>query len=284
MMARDGGPFKLDNPWILFAWSGTAGLLIAGIILGFVVLGREQRNAPDLGTWAAICRALGISADVGPAGEPQPPVVVPTRIAWTSDTLAEVAGGNAEHGAFIASYCTACHGDGGVSQSGLYPTLAGMDTAVIYKQLDDFRSEKRVWGAMNAIAQSLSPQDSADVAAYFASRTNGLKPIGDETFQAGHTLRETNPAIRLAFAGDPARGIPPCAACHGPGGHAQGAPQLKAQQATYLEAQLTAFAQELRRNDINRQMRTIAAQLTADERHLLAEFYGTASAERVAAR
>jgi hypothetical protein len=32
-------------------------------------------------------------------------------------------------------------------------------------------------------------------------------------------LQEDNPAIRLAFAGDPARGIPPCAACHGPGAH-----------------------------------------------------------------
>jgi cytochrome c553 len=283
-MARDRGLFKLDNPWSGLAWSGAAGLLIAGIVLGFVVLGREQQNAPDLGTWAAICRALGISADIGPAGEPQPPVVTPTRIAWTSATLADVAGGNAEHGAFIALNCTACHGDGGVSRSGLYPTLAGMNAAVIYKQLDDFRSGKRLWGAMNAIGQALSPQDSADVAAYFGSRTDGLKPVGDETFQSGHTLRETQPAIRLVFAGDPARGIPPCAACHGPGGHAQGAPQLQGQQATYLEAQLTAFAQELRRNDINRQMRTIATQLTVDEIHLLAQFYGTSSSVRVATR
>jgi cytochrome c553 len=70
---------------------------------------------------------------------------------------------NAEHGAFVALNCTACHGEQGVSQAGLYPTLAGMDGAAIYKQLDDFRVGKRSWGAMNAIAQALSARDFADV-------------------------------------------------------------------------------------------------------------------------
>jgi cytochrome c553 len=165
-----------------------------------------------------------------------------------------------------------------VSQAGLYPTLAGMDGAAIYKQLDDFRAGKRSWGAMNAIAQALSAQDWADAGAYFASRSNGLPPFVGERFQAGHSLREENPAIRLVFAGDPARGIPPCAACHGPGDHKLGAPQLKTQQPAYIERQLAAFAQGFRQNDINEQMRTIAAQLTPEEIHLVAEFYGAGAA------
>jgi cytochrome c553 len=148
----------------------------------------------------------------------------------------------------------------------------------MYKQLDDFRARKRSWGAMNAIAQALSAQDSADVGAYFASRSNGLPPFVGERFQAGHTLREDNPAIRLVFAGDPARGIPPCAACHGPGDHKLGAPQLKTQQPTYIERQLAAFAQGFRQNDINEQMRTIAMQLTPEEMHVVAEFYGAGAA------
>jgi cytochrome c553 len=277
-MARDRGPFKLDNPWPRIAWWSTAGLLAISVILGFIVLGREQQNGPTLGTWNAICRALGITADIGPSGEPQPPLRTPSRIAWTSTTLSQIAGGNAELGAFVALNCTACHGEQGVSQAGLYPTLAGMDGIAIYKQLDDFRAGKRSWGAMNAIAQALSAQDSADVGAYFASRTNGLPPFLGKRFQAGHTLRENNPAIRLVFAGDPARGIPPCAACHGPGDHKLGAPQLKTQQPAYIERQLAAFAQGFRQNDINEQMRTIAAQLTPDEMHLVAEFYGTGAA------
>jgi len=277
-MARDRGPFKLDNPWPRIAWWSTAGLLAISVILGFIVLGREQQNGPTLGTWSAICRALGVTADIGPAGEPQPPLRTPTRIAWTSATLAQVAGANHEHGAFVALNCTACHGEQGVSHTGLYPTLAGMDAAVIYKQLGDFRAGKRSWGAMNAIAQALSAQDAADVGAYFASRGNGLPPFVGERFRAGHTLREGNPAVRLAFAGDPARGIPPCAACHGPGDHKLGAPQLKTQQPAYIERQLAAFAQGFRQNDINEQMRTIAMQLTPDEMRLIAEFYGAGAA------
>ena len=284
-MARDRGPFKLDNPWPRIAWWSTAGLLAISVILGFIVLGREQQNGPTLGTWNAICRALGITADIGPAAEPRPPLRTPSRIAWTSVTRSKVAGGNAEHGAFVALNCTACHGEQGVSQNGLYPTLAGMDAAVIYKQLDDFRAGKRSWGAMNAIAQALSAQDWADAGAYFASRTNGLPPFVGERFQAGQALRETNPAIRLTFAGDAARGIPPCAACHGPGDHKLGAPQLKTQQPACIERQLAAFAQGFRQNDINEQMRTIAAQPTPKEMHLVAEFYGTgAAAAQVAGR
>jgi cytochrome c553 len=284
-MARERGPFKLRNSWATIAWSSTAGLLVVGVILGFIMLGREQQNGPSLGTWTAICRALGITADVGPAGEPQPPLRTPTRVAWTSATLAQIAAGNPEPGTFVALNCTACHGEQGVSQAGLYPTLAGMDAAVTYKQLDDFRAGKRSWGAMNAIAQALSAQDAADVGAYFAGRTNGLPPFVGQRFQAGHTLREDNSAIRLVFAGDPARGIPPCAACHGPGDHKLGAPQLKTQQPAYIERQLAAFAQGFRQNDINEQMRTIAAQLTPDEMHLIAEFYGTgAAAPQVAER
>jgi cytochrome c553 len=77
---------------------------------------------------------------------------------------------------------------------------------------------------------------------------------------------------------DAARGIPPCAACHGPGNHKLGAPLLKTQQPAYIERQLAAFAQGFRQNDINEQMRTIAAQLTPEEMHLVAEFYGTGAA------
>ncbi len=159
-----------------------------------------------------------------------------------------------------------------------------MDAAVIYKQLDDFRSGKRSWGAMNAIAQALSAQDAADVAAYFATRRNGLLPVEGERFQSGHTLRESNPAIRLTFAGDPARGIPPCAVCHGPAAVKIGAPPLARQQSSYIERQLGAFAQGFRQNDINEQMRTVALQLTPDEMHLIAEFYGRGAAAQAAGR
>ena len=276
-MVRLRGPFKTDNPWPRIGWGLTAILVIVSFVLGFVVIGREQQNGPTLGVWAAICRGLGITADSSPATRPQPPLRTPTRIAWTPATLAQISGGKVEHGAFVAQNCAACHGDHGVSKSSLYPTLAGMEAAVIFKQLDDFRAGKRSSGVMNAIAEALTVQDSADVAAYFASRTDGLPTTLGVPLQGGHTLREDNPAIRLAFAGDPARGVPPCTACHGPGALKLGAPRLSGQQPDYIERELGVFAEGVRRNDINEQMRTIASQLTPAEIHTLAEFYGTAS-------
>jgi cytochrome c553 len=284
-MARDQGALQLDNPWPRVGWASAAGLIVISAVLGFVVLSRYQQNDPTLDIWGAICRGLGITADRGPAAEPKPPLRTPTQIAWTSSTLDQIAAGNAQHGAFIALNCAACHGESGVSSSSLIPTLAGMDAAAIFKQLDDYRSGKRPWGVMAAIAKALSAQDSADVAAYFAAQAGGLPALsGNRVPESGRSLRERDPAKRLVFAGDPQRGIPPCSACHGPGGFKIGAPALQGQQAAYIERQLAAFAQGIRQNDIYEQMRAAARQLTSDEMQALAAFYGTRASTRSASR
>lgn len=281
MMVRDQGSFRIDNPWPKIGWSMAAGILVVAIALGFGVLDRYQQNGSDLNLWNAICRGLGITSDSGSSSESRPALHTSTRIAWTNNTLAEIAAGNPEHGAFIALNCTACHGQGGLSTSTLIPTLAGMDAAVIYKQLDDYRSGKRLWGVMGAMAKSLSPQASADVAAFFAAQRDGLPPLGSNRVpESGRSLREADPAKRLVFAGDPQRGIPPCSACHGPGGYKLGAPALQGQRSAYIERQLASFAQGTRENDILQQMRVIAKQLTPDEMHALAAFYGAPSSEK----
>jgi cytochrome c553 len=274
-MSRDQGPFRLDNPWSLIGWWFTAAVIGISFVFGFAVLARYQQSGPTLGTWAAICRAIGITSDNQAASEPQPPVRTPTRIAWTGATLAQIASGNVQNGAFVALNCGACHGERGVSGSALIPTLAGMDSAVIYKQLNDYRSGKRLWGVMSAIATALTAQNLADVATYFASLPDGLRPIAGEGLpQSGHSLRQRDPTLRLVFVGDPGRGIPPCAACHGPTAGKLGAPALQGQHPAYIERQLAAFAQGMRQNDINEQMRTVAARLTQDEMHAIASYYG----------
>jgi cytochrome c553 len=276
---REHGSLRTYNPWPIISWSTAAAIIIVAGVLGFALLARYQQGGPTLSLWNAICRGLGITADTGPASEPQPPLQTRTQIAWTGATLDRIAAGNPKHGEFVAANCTACHGEHGISQSGIYPTLAGMDAAVIYKQLDDFRSGHRSWaGAMNALGQALSIQDSADVAAYFAIQPGGLPPnTGDRVPEGGRSLRESDPTRRLVFAGDPGRGIPPCSACHGPGGYKLGAPALQRQQANYIEKQLAAFAQGLRQNDIFEQMRLVARQLNPNEVQALATFYGVPS-------
>ena len=273
-MVREQGSKGIVSLWPKIGWGMTAALAIVSFLLGFLVLGGVQENGPTSGTWAAICRGLGLSPDSARATAPQPTPRTPTRIAWTHVTLAQIAGGQVEHGKFVAMACIGCHGPEGVSASNLYPTLAGMPAPVIFKQLDDFRADKRPSGVMNAIAKALTPQDSADVAAYYSSRTGGLAAGSVTPLPGGHSFRESDPAIRLAFAGDPARGLPPCSACHGPDSTKLGAPRLHGQHAAYLERELGAFAEDTRRNDINEQMRTIASQLTSTEMHALAAFYG----------
>jgi hypothetical protein len=132
-MNKDTGPFRRADSWPRIAWSSLAAVAGISVVLGFVILSRYQPDGPMLGAWAAICRSLGITADTGPAREPRPPLRTPTLVAWTSATLDRIRGGDAEHGEFIALNCTAFHGERGVSTSGLIPTLAGMDAAVIYK-------------------------------------------------------------------------------------------------------------------------------------------------------
>lgn len=283
-MTPDHEPHQSDGFWVWAGWSSAVGLVAAGVILGFAVLGREQVNGRPLGLWAGICRGLGLTSDTAAADEPQPALRTPTRIAWTSDTLAQISHGDVERGEFVALNCVVCHGDQGRSVSGLYPALARMDAATIYKQLDDFRAGKRSWGAMNGLAQALSAQASADVAAYYATRTNGLTPLANNQSPAARSLGEPAAAARLVWSGDPARGIPPCSSCHGPDGRKLGAPPLQGQQPAYIERQLAAFAQGMRQNDINAQMRTIALQLTPDEMHDLANFYGGNAVAQLAKR
>jgi len=281
-MVRDKGAFRLSNPWPRFAWLAWAAIVGISLALGFLVLDRYQQNDRTLGLWGAICRGLGITADIGPAGEAAPPLRTPSRIAWTSSTLDQIRAGDAQHGSFIVLNCTACHGEAGVSQSTFIPILAGMDPAAIFKQLDDYRSGKRLWGVMGAIAKALSIQDSADVATYFAARPKGLAAISRGGSLRRESMSESDSAARLAFIGDEQRGIPPCTACHGPNGYKIGAPPLAGQPAAYIERQLAAFAQGLRQDDINEQMRTIAMQLTPGEMRALAAFYGAPERARVA--
>jgi cytochrome c553 len=150
-----------------------------------------------------------------------------------------------------------------------------MDKLAIWKQLEDFRSHKRLSRAMVPIAESLSLRDEADVAAYYAK----VPPFADS--QDNRIFPQTRPdpthaaiASRLISFGDGERGIPPCQACHGPVAYRPGVPTLVNQNTEYVFNQLEAFGSGSRANDINMPMRTIAVLLTDDERHALAEYYG----------
>jgi len=226
---------------------------------------------------AALCLvAMVVLAGPGTASdEPQPASQTPSNVSWTANTIARATSGNALRGLILARRCDRCHGREGFSSSPAVPNLAGLDRLVVWKQLDDFRSGKRTSFAMEPIAGGLSLEDFADLAAYYWIMPTTPDPQDDRAFPQPLTDQKNEAiAIKLITAGDGARGIPPCQACHGPVGLVTGAPSLATQNATYLLGEIEAFAKGKRSNDINLRMRSIARQLTEEERRALSQAYG----------
>jgi cytochrome c553 len=203
------------------------------------------------------------------------PDKIPSYVAWTPETIAAASRGDAFRGMLLARRCEHCHGAEGFSSIATTPNLAGIGRLTVWKQLEDFRMHKRESHPMNAIAESLSPGDEADLVAYYAKLPVFYDPEDKRIFpQSRPGPTDASSASRLVSFGDGERGIPPCQACHGPVAYRPGAPSLASQNAGYLLDQLEAFAKRTRANDINMPMRTIAAQLTEEEKQALAEYYG----------
>jgi len=206
---------------------------------------------------------------------PQPPVRIPSNVAWTDDTVATASSGDPVRGLVIARRCEHCHGAEGFSAVSSIPNLAGLDRLTLWKQLNDFRSGKRQSAAMKPVAAGLAIGDYADLAAYYAILPAYADPQDARAFPQPLPLSaHTAVAERLISAGDGARGIPPCQVCHGPIAVKMGAPSLATQNSSYIREELEKFARGGRANDINMPMRSIAAQLREDEIRAIADYYG----------
>jgi cytochrome c553 len=70
----------------------------------------------------------------------------------------------------VATVCAACHGAGGVSVSDTIPNLAAQRAGYLEAQLKALKDGTRKNPIMNAIAAQLSPDDMANVAAFFAAQ------------------------------------------------------------------------------------------------------------------
>ena len=250
-----------------------AGLIVFGFSVGFLLLQRQHRGQSSTSAMDTIHHALGLHTHSKSFNTIQPLAKVPSYVVWDQATMQRASSGDPKRGEFIALNCTFCHIELSMTSDSWVPNLAGIDALVTYKQLDDFRSGTRLSGPMSAIAQSLSAQDYADVAAYFASQSGLPNNSGRRALRSDSGFHNSDPIQKLMFAGDPKRGIAACASCHGPGGYLIGAPALINQNALYLEQQLQAFSQGTRANDTNMPMRTIAGLLTPAERKALASVY-----------
>ena len=181
-------------------------------------------------------------------------------------SVAQAAGNAADGEKIVTGVCAACHGIDGNSVISTNPKLAQQHPEYIAKQLANFKSGERKNAVMSGMAASLSPEDMANVAAYFGSqkakvgsaKTNAAGSIGEKIYRGG-----------IASVG-----VPACASCHG----ATGAgipvqfPRLSGQHADYVVTQLKAFYSGERANDNAKVMRMIAAKMSDADMAAVADY------------
>ena len=175
--------------------------------------------------------------------------------------------GDAAAGATKAAVCGACHGPSGNSANAEWPKLAGQSPVYIYNSLKAFKSGERKNPVMLGQVAALSDQDMRDLAAHYAT----LKMSPGVTSKDAVAIAE-----KLYRAGDAARGLPACAACHGPkgaGNAAAGYARVGGQHAAYNALQLRAFrAGERSKGASGQMMAAVAAKLTDQEIDALASY------------
>ncbi|TXC81126.1 c-type cytochrome [Paraburkholderia azotifigens] len=250
--------FSLTNRWLVGSVCGTLAVAATAAAIGFVLLPSVQGGPQFRGIWNAICSAAGVSRHWAESES----IVYPadgavSAVTITPQTLAHDDPEAMRRGGVLAARCAACHN----ASQAVAPLLVGQDAAFVYKQLSDFQSGARTNVIMTQMVKGLSERDMRDLAHYFASS-------GHST---GGVATEVVPPI--VARGNPIKNVVSCAVCHGGIDHKAGAPFLQGLSASYLGAQLHAFAAGQRHNDSGEQMRNIARNLTETEIKDAAAYY-----------
>lgn len=187
--------------------------------------------------------------------------------------IALAQSGDAEAGKEKSQVCAACHGPNGESPTDMYPHLAGQHEKYLLKQLKDFKLASKTGGeegrnnaVMMGQVASLSEQDMADLAAFYASQDEPKGETPEDLIARGEDFFRR---------GNPESNIPSCAGCHGPRGNGMGLaafPDISGQHAAYTKSQLEMFRSGERANDPNGMMQGVAEKMTDEEIELMSKF------------
>ena len=166
-----------------------------------------------------------------------------------------------EAGKKVANMCRTCHGLNGFATIPIAPHIGGEPQEYLESQLLAFKTGQREHEMMSVVAASLSPEQIADVAAWYAE----------------HEAKATLPE------GVNAEDAPQlCAACHGADGISllPDAPNLAGESNIYIDTQLKAFKRGKRESEI---MSAIVADITEAEMREIADWYAAVTLEIVPA-
>ena len=149
--------------------------------------------------------------------------------------------------------CTVCHGKEGRAAPAAY----------LFNQLQNFRDGRRHFGAMVSLVDPLTDDYMQAIAQHYAAldlpyAKPVLAPADPAQLERGR---------RLALHGDPAKGLPACAACHGTGltGVLPSTPGLLGLPKDYLLGQLGAWVNGQRRTAAPDCMAQVALKLSGDD-------------------
>jgi cytochrome c553 len=167
--------------------------------------------------------------------------------------------GDAANGEKIAYTCNGCHAI--PNYKNVYPTYSvpkvhGQRPQYLMAALKAYKSGERSHGTMHSQAASLSEQDMADIAAYFA----GPNVLTESKNDVPATARPKASEV--------------CLACHGTNGVGITAdyPSLAGQHADYIQRALHDYQKGGRKNPV---MSGMAATLTAQDIEELGNYYAS---------
>ena len=226
-----------------------------------------------LGLVGVACLALAAVAyaQSTPVAVPDNAPVLAAPLDDKPATWGDAAAGQAKAGA-----CAACHGLDGNAMQQNAPRIAGMPERYIAAQLAQFKHGERTSGLaalMAPFAAPLSNQDMRDLGAWYATQKASAGVADDTPIAAGPNkgMKFYQVGERLYRAGDNARGIPACLACHGPSGAGNPGPaypSVSGQQSAYVARRLeeyrtgTTAAKDAAQFNL---MARVAKQLTDEE-------------------
>jgi cytochrome c553 len=157
--------------------------------------------------------------------------------------------------------CVTCHGQRGQgTDNDHFPRIAGKPASYLYNQLVAFRDGVRLYPPMNYLVAYLPDAYLREIAGYYARQRPPFPAREAQKADAAIVER----GHKLATAGDPAKQIPACVACHGAGltGMEPGIPGLVGLRTTYIAAQLTRWRVGDRRAAEPDCMKRVASRLS----------------------
>lgn len=147
--------------------------------------------------------------------------------------------------------CVTCHGKDGIAIQKSWPNLNGQSARYMLKQLQDYKSGRRISPLMQAYAKLLDDQEMLKLVQYYAN------------LPASTSKKVYNPSIY--HRGNIQKRIPACSACHGPQGLGNDYakfPRLVGQNSEYIILQLDAFKNHQRQNDPYHMMQDISTRMS----------------------